>query len=220
MADLFDFKVGGLGFHITAHMIAIAALFVACFAITGYISFRDDTIGSEPLKVLDDLTMDGVLDGGKRNVVAVTTSDTTRDITERSGTVFYLTQSGTAQMNFVLPAPSLGLEYEFILSGADTNCVVAIYPNGYTETGGLPATVLANTMEIIRTDDDGNNEVVASAVGNATADGAGGIEFIAGALSGDRVKFTCVHTGTVATSTPHWMGRAITSVSGGIAAST
>jgi hypothetical protein len=171
-------------------MIAIAALFVACFAITGYISFRDDTIGSEPLKVLDDLTMDGVLDGGKRNVVAVTTSDTTRDITERSGTVFYLTQSGTAQMNFVLPAPSLGLEYEFILSGADTNCVV------------------------------GNNEVVASAVGNATADGAGGIEFIAGALSGDRVKFTCVHTGTVATSTPHWMGRAITSVSGGIAAST
>jgi len=44
MADLFDMKVGGLGFHLTAHMIALIALFVACFAITGYISFRDNSV--------------------------------------------------------------------------------------------------------------------------------------------------------------------------------
>ena len=44
MADLFDMKVGGLGFHLTAHMIALAALFVACFAITGYITFRDNSV--------------------------------------------------------------------------------------------------------------------------------------------------------------------------------
>jgi hypothetical protein len=50
MADLFDMKVGGLGFHLTAHMIAIAALFVACFAITGYITFRDNSIDGSSLK--------------------------------------------------------------------------------------------------------------------------------------------------------------------------
>lgn len=50
MADLFDLKVGGLGFHMTAHLLAIIALFVACFAITGYISFRDDSIDRDALK--------------------------------------------------------------------------------------------------------------------------------------------------------------------------
>lgn len=49
MADLFDMKVGGLGFHLTAHMIALAALFVACFAITGYITFRDGSISEKKL---------------------------------------------------------------------------------------------------------------------------------------------------------------------------
>jgi len=49
MADLFDMKVGGLGFHITSHIIAIAALFVACFAITGYITFRDESIPDSAL---------------------------------------------------------------------------------------------------------------------------------------------------------------------------
>ena len=60
MADLFDFKVGGLGFHITAHMIAIAALFVACFAITGYITFRDDSIDTDALKHLTVVERNGI----------------------------------------------------------------------------------------------------------------------------------------------------------------
>ncbi len=68
MADLFDFKVGGLGFHITAHMIAIAALFVACFAITGYISFRDDTVPGSALKDqdadLEDVTLTSINHNG------------------------------------------------------------------------------------------------------------------------------------------------------------
>jgi len=50
MADLFDLRVGGAGWHLTSHLIAIAALFVACFAITGYITFRDESI---PVKALD-----------------------------------------------------------------------------------------------------------------------------------------------------------------------
>ena len=49
MADLFDMKVGGIGFHLTAHMIALAALFVACFAITGYITFRNGSIAESDL---------------------------------------------------------------------------------------------------------------------------------------------------------------------------
>lgn len=50
MADLFDMNVGGLGFHLTSHVIAIAALFIACFAIAGYITFRDDSIEERKLK--------------------------------------------------------------------------------------------------------------------------------------------------------------------------
>ena len=56
MADLFDMKVGGLGFHLTAHMIALAALFVACFAITGYITFRDGSITEKKLDGANFLT--------------------------------------------------------------------------------------------------------------------------------------------------------------------
>lgn len=50
MADLFDLRVGGAGWHLTSHLIAIAALFVACFAITGYISFRDDSVPPKALE--------------------------------------------------------------------------------------------------------------------------------------------------------------------------
>ena len=68
MADLFDMKVGGFGFHLTAHLLAVVALFVACFAITGYISFRDDTVPGSALKDhdvdLEDITADTVALGG------------------------------------------------------------------------------------------------------------------------------------------------------------
>ena len=51
MADLFDMSVAGYGFHITGHLIALIALIVACFAITGYITFRDDSV---PHSALED----------------------------------------------------------------------------------------------------------------------------------------------------------------------
>ena len=50
MADLFDMRIGGAGWHLTSHLIAIAALFVACFAITGYITFREDSVPGSALK--------------------------------------------------------------------------------------------------------------------------------------------------------------------------
>lgn len=81
MADLFDMKVGGAGWHVTSHLIALVALFVACFAITGYISFRDNSIDRDALKYGPD--EEGVLDlqGGVYtyrkvvNVPAATTDD-------------------------------------------------------------------------------------------------------------------------------------------------
>ena len=53
MADLFDMRIDGAGWHLTSHLIAIAALFVACFAITGYITFRDDSVPGDALKDQD-----------------------------------------------------------------------------------------------------------------------------------------------------------------------
>ena len=38
------------GLHITSHIVAIVALFVACFAITGYIAFRDTSIPDSALE--------------------------------------------------------------------------------------------------------------------------------------------------------------------------
>lgn len=79
MADLFDVQVGGAGWHFTAHLIAIAALFVACFAITGYITFRDDSIPGDALKdqdvdvediTADTLTLSGLLDASQQKLGA------------------------------------------------------------------------------------------------------------------------------------------------------
>lgn len=60
MKDLFNTESQGFGFHVTSHMIALAALFVACFAITGYISFRNESIEKKildftPLTINDEL---------------------------------------------------------------------------------------------------------------------------------------------------------------------
>lgn len=67
MADLFDMNVGGAGFHLTSHVIAIAALFIACFAIAGYITFRKDSIPGDALKDhdanFDDVTLTSVFNG-------------------------------------------------------------------------------------------------------------------------------------------------------------
>ena len=59
MADLFDMNIGGLGWHIPTALVALAALFIACFAITGYISFRDGTI---PSSAMEDTGNDGDID--------------------------------------------------------------------------------------------------------------------------------------------------------------
>ena len=52
--NLFDVNIGGAGFHVTSHLIALAALFIACFAIAGYVSFRDDSVPASALKEQSD----------------------------------------------------------------------------------------------------------------------------------------------------------------------
>ena len=59
MADLFDMNVSGVGWHVPIAMVAVAALLIACFAITGYISFQDDSI---PSAAMEDSDSDGVKD--------------------------------------------------------------------------------------------------------------------------------------------------------------
>jgi hypothetical protein len=56
MADLFDVSIGGVGWHFTSHLIALAALLISCFAIAGYITFRG---GSIPSSALEDVNDDG-----------------------------------------------------------------------------------------------------------------------------------------------------------------
>lgn len=64
MADLFDVSVGGVGWHFTSHLVALAALFIACFAIAGYITFRKDSIPGDALKDhdvdVDDIVADSL----------------------------------------------------------------------------------------------------------------------------------------------------------------
>ena len=51
--DLFDVNIGGAGFHFTSHLIALVALFIACFAVAGYVMFRNDSIPASALKDQD-----------------------------------------------------------------------------------------------------------------------------------------------------------------------
>ena len=72
MADLFDVSVGGVGFHFTSHLIALAALFIACFAIAGYITFRENSIPGDALK-----DAEGLADEDIHAVSLTTTGDVT-----------------------------------------------------------------------------------------------------------------------------------------------
>lgn len=66
MPDLFDVSMAGAGFHFTSHLIALAALFIACFAIAGYITFRKNSIPGDALK---DQNVDfGDIVGGNLNL--------------------------------------------------------------------------------------------------------------------------------------------------------
>ena len=221
MADMFDLNLPGVGWLGLVAAMALAALVVACLAITGHISgtrhhpsaeqmrgHLDDTYYQDDDEIrVSKITNSGVTNGEKLPIVALTATATTKNITlAESGTTFYITLSGSTQYNLVLPPATLGATYNFVLAGSGTS-IVTVYPNGYTATGGLPATVVASTIEVL-SQDNGTAAIIASAVGDATALGTGGVEFGTNSLAGDFMTLTCVSTGTAAAGTPQWAGSA------------
>lgn len=50
---MFSLNASGVGWHLPVGLIAVAALFIACFAISGYITFRDDSIPNTAMKDQD-----------------------------------------------------------------------------------------------------------------------------------------------------------------------
>jgi len=142
MADLFDVKVGGAGWHLTSHLIALAALFVACFAITGYITFRDDSVPGSALKDhdadLEDITADTLTLTGNATVggvLSVTDTDGVNRSTKNTGR-YYLEEY------FSLPP---ALEAPTAVTQATNITTAVVSPTKYTiittqATGALTAT--------------------------------------------------------------------------------
>ena len=119
MADLFDVNAAGAGFHITSHMIAIVALFVACFAITGYITFRDDSISRTKLEPgVDDYTL---------------------DVTDVPIPVRAATAANNVDFQIVQPANTSIVSYNTYVTDAFTNGVAFTIAMG-TTAGGFEVT--------------------------------------------------------------------------------
>jgi len=174
MADLFDVKVGGAGWHLTSHLIAIVALFVACFAITGYISFRDDTVPGSALKDHDadfeDLTADSLALGGvaMERFYEIDLEGVTPAATEHSvlATVASLPSNGHI-LNAAIVVTELGSNVELAL-------------NLSTGVAGIA----------VGTDAAGDDDIV----------GAGGVEAGSGStLGGTKASTTVVNYGTNST---------------------
>lgn len=51
---MFSLNASGVGWHLPVGLIALAALFIACFAISGYITFRDNSVPETALSSIDD----------------------------------------------------------------------------------------------------------------------------------------------------------------------
>lgn len=155
MADLFDMKVGGLGFHLTAHMIAIAALFVACFAITGYISFRDGSIAEHKLEggnfLLDGEAMSSLTMGSVKE----------RVITAYSGSGFGTIAEATPQFLVTSAAATPSTSNRVVLPANCFITKVVVTATTALTSGG------AATLDIghqVATDTAGdNNELIAVA---------------------------------------------------------
>ena len=130
-----------------------------------------------------------------------------------------LDAGGAGNINIVLPAAEVGLNYTFIMRGAIAGVGtgnIIIYPNGYTQAGGITAAVApANTISLYLTDvvgGPGNQTLtqINSGAGNATGNGAGGVRFDGGVAVGpDRLYLECVSTAAAtAVNDPQWTGKA------------
>ena len=131
-------------------------------------------------------------------------------------------------INIVLPAAEVGLNYTFVMRGATAGGAgdIRIYPNGYTQANGIALAVApANTISLYLTQRAGANaqtlSQINSAAGNVTPNGQGGVNFAGGqAVGPDRLYLQCVSTAAAtAVNDPQWTGKATCLVAGGIAPS-
>jgi len=166
MADLFDMRIGGAGWHLTSHLIAIAALFVACFAITGYITFRDDSVPPAALETDqsadDDLKVDNVtaksldvsgasaLAGTLAVTGATTVGGTLRSKGLLSGALYNTVEVVTADN--VITAAEAGTVY--IINDADHT---ATLPTATEALIGSKFKFIVSTADATDIDIDGND---------------------------------------------------------------
>ena len=172
MADLFDMKVGGLGFHLTAHMIALAALFVACFAITGYISFRNGTITEDKLdganfltdgEAMTSLTMGSLVE--KIHYEQVTVPILTNAANDSVATLALSLPEGAIVIAgmIVMPTAATGTDLgDFNLEcGSPAECAVGVGTGGGADISG--ACDSQGTTLVSRTAFSGGLDIVAQA---------------------------------------------------------
>jgi len=164
MADLFDVSIGGVGWHFTSHLIALAALFIACFAIAGYIHFRDDSVPDsalhhggdnkfdfdEDVHMEKNLTVDGVING-LTNVAVV--DNTTAFVQDADSIVQWTQPANTVITGIQLYFPS------------------AVYSTGAGNNLGYE---VGNTAS--------GQEIVATVVDQIIDTGAAGTDIAQGAL--------------------------------------
>lgn len=126
MADLFDVSVGGVGWHFTSHLVALAALFIACFAIAGYITFRKDSIPGDALKDhdvdVDDITGTTLNISGNATVGGNLINNYVRFMTEDWSSLTVSTQNDAAcDAGFTMVAGTL---YEAAWAGDQASAIV------------------------------------------------------------------------------------------------
>lgn len=152
--DLFDISAGGHGFHISSHLIAVLALFIAIFAIAGFSMFRSNSVPDKALKqhgsglkteFFDiDLTGVAVTNGTDNGVLAAVTT---------------------------LPAQSHILESALVATQLANTAILdidlALSPSAGVAVGNVPGagvTDLASTLELGTT--DGTQNACVSATPN------------------------------------------------------
>lgn len=131
--DLFDVSVGGAGFHFTSHLIALVALFIACFAIAGYVMFRNDSIPASALKDGDpdfddinatSLTLSGDLSVSGNSYVeqANPVNHTTTAYTASHGD--FIISNNIAPAAITLPAATKGSVVRWMSAVGNTTALV------------------------------------------------------------------------------------------------
>ena len=142
------------------------------------------------LNLTDGGTVDGIIVGSRRNVIALTDAGAAGEIrsaiTEaESGTIFTVPELTVGTQTIALPAPKVGLSYTFVT----TDTADQIFK---VETDASATKILA-----VKPDGAGNN--------TAVSQGYDSIGFKAAAVLGSQFSCTCIST----TAAVAWMAHGV-----------